>query len=318
MPADEGQARRLAEARLRVIAMHRMVDLATVDVVALLRSAGVDPILLKGPAVATWLYASDPVERPYHDVDLLVGPQDWAAARQALLAGGYEQTALDPRPRGAPAPHAETWVPEGGGVEVDLHRTIHSLEHLDPALVWREAQVGTVPLPVRSVVVRVPSPAFRTLHTAVHLQPRDHAGTRPWIDLERAIATVDEATWADAAALAERLDAATVLRFHLERVPSGAALADRLGLEAGVPERVAEPFERRSLPPGPRFLRRLRELPLRDSLGRLRAKVLPRPEDLRTSWPLARRGPAGLVAVYAWRIALIPSRLWSDRRARRG
>ncbi len=40
---------------------------------------GIRPLLIKGPAVAAWLY-DDPAERWYGDVDLLVDPELFDAA----------------------------------------------------------------------------------------------------------------------------------------------------------------------------------------------------------------------------------------------
>src|SRR5262245_49655125 len=57
-----------------------------VRMVAYLRSAGVEPIVLKGWAAAR-LYG-EPGLRPYGDLDLCVRPADEAAARTALQAPG--------------------------------------------------------------------------------------------------------------------------------------------------------------------------------------------------------------------------------------
>jgi hypothetical protein len=38
-------------------------------------------------------------------------------------------------------------------------------------------------------------------------------------------------------------------------------------------------------------------------------KAFPAPDDVRRGWPIARRGPVHLVAVYAWRLLLVPVRL---------
>ena len=61
------------------------VDWCTARVVRALRDRGVRPLLLKGPAVATWLYAENPRVRAYTDVDLLVAPTDRETA-EAVLA----------------------------------------------------------------------------------------------------------------------------------------------------------------------------------------------------------------------------------------
>ncbi len=56
-------------------------------VVAALRSAGIEPLLLKGYALADLVYP-DPVTRPSHDLDLLVRPDQVTPACQALARIG--------------------------------------------------------------------------------------------------------------------------------------------------------------------------------------------------------------------------------------
>ncbi len=55
-------------------------------------------VLLKGPAVALYLYPENPSLRTYRDIDLLVDPQVFDAA-EALLAGlGYSLLDRGPEP----------------------------------------------------------------------------------------------------------------------------------------------------------------------------------------------------------------------------
>ena len=68
------------------------LDLFAVDVIERLEQAGIQPILLKGPAVAVWLYA-ERGGRSYGDVDLLVSPDDWLGAIEVLEFMGLS----DPR-----------------------------------------------------------------------------------------------------------------------------------------------------------------------------------------------------------------------------
>ncbi|MEZ4766862.1 MAG: nucleotidyltransferase family protein [Caldilineales bacterium] len=55
---------------------------------AALNRAGIEPIILKGHALADQLYA-DPLVRPSADIDLLVARSDLARAEDALAATGY-------------------------------------------------------------------------------------------------------------------------------------------------------------------------------------------------------------------------------------
>jgi Uncharacterised nucleotidyltransferase len=60
---------------------------------AKLRMAGVQPIVLKGWAVAR-LYP-EPALRPYGDLDLLIRPEQLAAAREVMSRGGYGLLVID-------------------------------------------------------------------------------------------------------------------------------------------------------------------------------------------------------------------------------
>ena len=64
-----------------------------VQAITLLRSAGVEPLLVKGWAVAR-LYPERGL-RPYGDIDLCVRPEQYATAVAALAAAGAEPGAID-------------------------------------------------------------------------------------------------------------------------------------------------------------------------------------------------------------------------------
>jgi hypothetical protein len=85
--------------------------------------AGVEFIVLKGPALAHTVYPN-PSWRPFIDIDLLVRTRDWGTACRVLEARGYSRRLPEPRPGfdvrfGKAAVHV---TPEG--YEVDLHRTL--------------------------------------------------------------------------------------------------------------------------------------------------------------------------------------------------
>ncbi len=72
--------RRQAEARTRVL----------LEVLALLQSAGIETLLLKGSALAYTLYP-DPALRPMRDIDLLFRPEDAQRAHDLLKANDFTQ-----------------------------------------------------------------------------------------------------------------------------------------------------------------------------------------------------------------------------------
>jgi hypothetical protein len=214
------------------------VDWYTARVVRALRDRGVRPLLLKGPAVATWLYPDNPRVRAYGDVDLLVAPAERAAAEMVLTELGY---APPPRSwlRDEP-PHALTWVRSTDGSVVDLHRTIHGCEHVDEAAVWEVVSGATQTIEVAGVDVDAPSVEVRALHLALHAIPG--WGEHVFADLERAVATVDASVWEGAADAARRLGVDDELGFRLALVPGGAALAGDLGLPTAEPKHSALAF----------------------------------------------------------------------------
>ncbi len=66
------------------------VDKLAVSIIAEFESHGIGSILLKGPAIASWLYA-DGTHRPYGDADLLVSPENWERAEALLQHLGFEK-----------------------------------------------------------------------------------------------------------------------------------------------------------------------------------------------------------------------------------
>ena len=116
----------------------------------LLRDAGIEPILVKGWAAAR--FYPHRTLRPYGDIDLLVRPAEYAAARAALT--------LD----------------EAGAWWVDLHRELSELDDRPiEALFERSHTVALNDLPVR-----VLSDEDHLAHLAVHLFK--HSAWRPsWL-----------------------------------------------------------------------------------------------------------------------------------------
>ena len=85
--------------------------------------AGIDLVVLKGPATARSFYP-DPSWRMFGDVDLLVRTNDWRPACALLAKLGYRRQLPEPRPGfderfGKSATHVD-----GEGFQVDLHRKL--------------------------------------------------------------------------------------------------------------------------------------------------------------------------------------------------
>src|SRR5437763_330784 len=69
------------------VARRLSVDALAAEVVGSLEAVGVRALLIKGPAVASWLYA--PGDRTYNDVDLMVAAGDLAHAHRVLVQLGF-------------------------------------------------------------------------------------------------------------------------------------------------------------------------------------------------------------------------------------
>lgn len=291
--------------RFSVAAQCLVVDRYTGEVVAALRAAGVEPLLLKGPATNGWLYEGEVGTRPYSDADLLVAPADWDTARRTLRELDFKcAVPISMKAPLAKRRHGEDWRRASDEAIVDLHESVHYAEHLDPARVWRVLSRDADGIAVAGTPVSIPSVAVRTLHVVLHLQPDDPPDSQAWRDLERAVDRVSFDTWRHAASLAEELGVTAEMGTVLARVPGGRLLADQLALPTDAPE-VADWRARRS--------------GSRPWLVRIARDLFPPPGYIRAGWPFARLGPVHLAAAYAWRLIVLPWRgvtWWRSRRAR--
>jgi hypothetical protein len=91
---------------------------AMVDALALLEPLGVGPILAKGAALSTTVYA-EPGLRPIADVDLVIGSDGFDDALAAFAAAGWRR----PTATLSPYDHAVEVVDERGR-SIDLHRWV--------------------------------------------------------------------------------------------------------------------------------------------------------------------------------------------------
>jgi hypothetical protein len=291
------------------------VDGSTVRVVRALHARGVEAILLKGPALASWLY--DDGRRGYSDADLLVPVHKLDTAESTLEELGFSRFPGDSSPLRA-NDHAQPWIQEDG-IAVDLHRTLFGAG-VAPEDVWNILWRAREPMSVAGAVVPVLTRPARALLVAVHASQHGPEREQPLEDLRRAIARVDEATWEAAAELAARIELAPTFARGLRLDPTGAELAERLGL---LDDRIIDLVERRGS--GARlaigFERLKRAQGPAAKLALLRREAFPKPSHLRWWSPVASRGPLGLAAAYAWRVAWLlwhaPPSVIAWRRARR-
>jgi hypothetical protein len=181
-------------------------------------AAGIEMILLKGPAFAHSIYP-DPSWRPFADLDLLVSTTDWRRACSLLRDLGWARGLPEPRPGfderfGKAAVHRNEL-----GIELDLHRTLV----LGPFGLWMrpgELFERTTKFNLGGIDVR----RLDDTHQLVHASAHAALGTAsPLMMPQRDVAqmiTLPTIRWDEVRAIAERWRLGAVLAFAFNRVAS--------------------------------------------------------------------------------------------------
>ena len=314
----EGSADRKRHERVTVAADNLRVDAVTAEVLQAFDAAAVSSVLLKGPAIARWLYLDgDP--RPYRDCDLLVPPSQIDAAQTALGRAGLNRAFdLEGLPDWWREHAGEWWSPEHR-VYVDLHRTLPGVG-VDDEAAWRILSADTETIVVGGQPAKALGLPARALHIALHAAQHGEGFHKPMADLGHALAGLDVTTWRGAAAVAERLEATDALAAGLRLLPAGRELAGRLDLPSVTSVEVA--LRAGTAPPvalGFEQLARARGVRARGQI--LWRKFFPPPGFMRRWHPIASRGRPGLALAYllrpVWIIRAAPRGLRAWRRARR-
>jgi hypothetical protein len=250
-----------AAARSRAAAADAYAQLA--ELLRLLEAAGVEPLVLKGAALAGPTYG-DAALRPFSDLDLLVRQADIDAADRALREAGYAISG------GRPSEVDRTWRhgrgyfdPRGRRLPVDVHWRLAgypNLLELDHGQFFARG----VRAPARGLTVPVPSAADMIIALAVAFL-REFWYGKPKLRYLRDVAEVTARHAVDWALVERVSDGAPLLRF-----------ATRLGLEAAA-EMFGAPVPdaaraRSARERWPRLARRLR--------GRVLGRVLRREHPL--------------------------------------
>ena len=293
---------------LRVGASMKL-DTVAAELTGLLARRDAPCVLLKGTTIARRLY--DDETRPHDDVDVLVREHDLDLVRDVLRALGFE--------RAMTSDYAEPWIRSGDGVTVDLHTTLAGVG-ASHAEAWDTLSGCTVPLAVGGREVRAFDDAALALHIALHAAQHGDQTPKSIDDLERALERFPDEAWERGAELARRLDAVEAFGAGLRLVPAGEALAARLDLPTTTSTKVA--LLAASAPPTAIGIYELTATPgVRAKAALVAREVVPAVPFMRAVYPIARRGPLGLAAAYAWRpfwLALhVPAAVAAVRRARR-
>lgn len=274
------------------------LDVLTAEAVRELREAEVDSILLKGPALARWLY-EDESERPYVDVDLLVPPEAVWEAERVFASIGLRRAGLELIPNDWPR-HAVVYRTDDGAT-IDLHHTLVGVG-VDGNRLWEELSARTEQMRVGGETVDVLEPSARALVVVLHAAKDGGRVAKARVDVERCVAQMQDHLWPEVTELARRLGAERSFAAGLRSVPGGADLANRLGLPAAVPVEVAIRSKGNGAPAlatGIDWLFTSEGVTGKPEL--VLRKMFPPADYLREWKPLARRGSWGLALAYAWR-----------------
>jgi hypothetical protein len=228
----------------------------------------------------------------YSDTDILVGPPERSSAEIVLTALGFELLPGATRP-GA---HDEHWERSDGAV-VDVHRTIPGVGVSDADL-WAVLSRDRAEVEVAGALIPTLSVPARCVHIALHALQNGVQGFRSLRLLGGAVESVEDTVWVEAVRLAAELDATEAFAAGLRMVSAGVQLANRLDLPSTYTR-----FEVAALAGGGRYdvisfdrFKQTRGLEAKAQF--IRDRLAPTPIELRWRMPLARRGPAGLVAAY--------------------
>ena len=276
------------------------LDAAAAEVVGALEARDIPSVLIKGPATVHWLYADEPGVRPYADIDLLVDPSSFKEAENVLEAlgfahehGGYrvdKQTWMHDSAWGRPGPPP---------AYVDLHRGFHGVG--DWKAFWSVMDAHTDVINVGGRAVRIPDLSGCALVVALHDSSTGRT-ERSATDLRRAVSTLDDDVWREAARRAERVDARPSLVLALTMNDEYRRLVYRLGLPTALPADVAtRSLVASGVPAGQAdraWALQHRLGAAREWRGKIRVLgeiMFPPTEFLIDSRPLARRGRLGLL-----------------------
>lgn len=216
----------LSKDRLPALARSLAMEAAAGMAYSQLVGGGTPTILLKGPAIAGWLYADE--VRVSRDIDLLVSPDDFLVAQAALGRMGY----VTPLARAADCeigPNSQLLF-SAGGLCIDLHHRLIGVPGTDDRC-WAVLARHTTPYVLNSgTEVTVLDLPARAMHLALHVAQSGTADEKALNDLRRGLARLDADGWQAAAAVAAELGATAAFAAGLRLDPAGSALAADLGL----------------------------------------------------------------------------------------
>lgn len=187
---------------------------ACASILDMLAARGIQPVLLKGPALATTLYPR-PDQRPFQDIDLLLrSPAEAGAAGTALRELGYTRCQQDSTEMEG---FHTVYVLPSRSVTVELHTNLLQLglPLRGDSAVWRSCE--TIRVEGRQVYIL--SLEWQILHLCVHLHTHGY-GRLIWLkDLDILVRERgDLIAWGDVWRLAEEEGVSLSVRHALATV----------------------------------------------------------------------------------------------------
>jgi hypothetical protein len=295
------------------------LDEILVEVLDACASAEVEPLVLKGAAIARRLYRADE-SRGYFDIDLLVAEEDLPALGQVLHRMGFGNvTELQGVEDVAGILHAQMWsryLPELGNLAVDLHWRLYGCE-APPQVVWDvlSARAGSIDVAGRRVrTLDLPGLA---LHLALHVAQHGSDDLKAVADLNRGLERCSPEIWRQALELARQLRAVEAFAAGLRLVPRGDVVARRLELPAA-DDLLWEIAHRDERPRGTFHLQAFTEAgDLRERMHVIRRSLVPTRAWIVWEHPKAGTSRLRLFAAYCMHILRAPAwaaRAWRFRR----
>ena len=284
---------------------HQPAYAAHVVVHQVLAAAGVASLVIKGPATARLLYPGE--GRWSNDADVLVAPDDVAAAGAALRKAGFRPVEEGFRQQEI-ATHALTWRPPPGlpPSEVDLHHQVTGMSS-PPQRQWQTLWGRRVEARLQGHRVWLCDPTATALLVVLHDVRNGHHGGKSSQDFERALARLSPGEWEAVFSLAEELGALPALTTGLRSDPRGTAVVERLAPHVATDLE----WEVRAAAGDSAAVRLVewRQQPWAARVRLLGGELLPSPAFMRASWPAARRGRLGLLLAHVQRWTGLARRL---------
>ena len=308
--------------RVKGLRSRAALDSAAVEALDAFDAAGIEYMLLKGPALARLLYRREE-HRAYSDVDVIVAPRDLPAARRVLEGLGYmDASAQHGIEDVAGVVHAEIWAQANqriGPLMIDLHRRLAGVR-AQPEAAWDVLAATRAWVDLAGRRVPVLGPDALALHLATHAAQHGPLDGKTLADLSRGLVRWTPDVWRSAARLATALEATDAFGAGLRLLPAGADMAAELDLPAAG-EVDWEIRHRAARPRGTFHVQALeRADSMRERAAVLRRALFPTREWLAYEHPWSARGRASLVAARVLHLLRAPvwaGRAWQFRRRAR-